>query len=142
MAKVAVFIHGMGGTPDVSRNWRPLVEARDWRTIAPFLRYHDAPTLVPPAGLGTTSLGNYVADITETIESLAENPALIGDSTGGLLALQEALSHNLSTTDRGQATELHSAFVHDRGRALFEIALLWLDGRKTTTVDVGDMAEA
>jgi len=36
MAKVAVFIHGMWGTPDVWRNWRPFLEARGWQTIAAF----------------------------------------------------------------------------------------------------------
>ena len=69
MAKVAVFIHGMWGTPDVWRNWRPFLEARGWQTIAPALRHHDAPPLAPPADLGTTSLGDYVADLTDTIEA-------------------------------------------------------------------------
>ena len=41
MAKVAVFIHGMWGTPDVWRNWRPAFEARGWQTEAPALRHHD-----------------------------------------------------------------------------------------------------
>ena len=49
--------------------------------------------------------------------------------------LAEALSHTFNTTDPREGAELHSAFVHDSGRALFEIALPWLDGSKTTTVD-------
>ena len=186
MAKVAVFIHGMWGTPDVWRNWRPFLEARGWQTIAPALRHHDAPPLAPPADLGTTSLGDYVADLANTIEGLPEKPVVIGHSMGGLLALllcarglaragvlltpapdaevialrpsnlwafariqlnwgwwrkphratlAEALSHTFNTTDPREGAELHSAFVHDSGRALFEIALPWLDGSKTTTVD-------
>ena len=186
MAKVAVFIHGMWGTPDVWRNWRPFLEARGWQTIAPVLRHHDAPPLAPPAGLGTTSLGDYVADLANTIEGLAEKPVVIGHSMGGLLALllcarglaragvlltpapdagviairpsnlwafariqlkwgwwrkphratlAEALSHTFNTTDPREGAELHSTFVHDSGRALFELALPWLDGNKTTTID-------
>jgi pimeloyl-ACP methyl ester carboxylesterase len=87
MAKVAVFIHGMWGTPDVWRNWRPYVEARGWQTMAPALRHHEAPPLAPPADLGTTSLADYVADLTNTIEGLPEKPVVIGHSMGGLLAL-------------------------------------------------------
>jgi pimeloyl-ACP methyl ester carboxylesterase len=49
--------------------------------------------------------------------------------------LTEALSHTFNTTDPQEGAELHSTFVHDSGRALFEIALPWLDGSKTTTVD-------
>jgi pimeloyl-ACP methyl ester carboxylesterase len=87
MAKVAVFIHGMWGTPDVWRNWRPFLEARGWQTIAPALRHHDAPPLSPPAGLGTTSLLDYAADLQAAIEDLPGKPVLIGHSMGGLLAL-------------------------------------------------------
>ncbi len=49
--------------------------------------------------------------------------------------LAEALSHTFNTHRSAGRAELHSAFVHDSGRALFEIALPWLDGSKTTTVD-------
>src|SRR3977135_544418 len=41
MAKLAVFIHGMWGTPDVWRNWRTFLEARGWQTLAPALRHPD-----------------------------------------------------------------------------------------------------
>ena len=87
MAKVAVFIHGMWGTPDVWRNWQPFLEARGWHTISPSLRHHDAPPHAPPPDLGTTSLADYVADLTHTIEGLPEKPVVIGHSMGGLLAL-------------------------------------------------------
>jgi non-heme chloroperoxidase len=49
--------------------------------------------------------------------------------------LDEALSHTFNTTDSAEATALHASFVHDSGRALFEIALPWLDGTKAATVD-------
>ena len=129
MAKVAVFIHGMWGTTDVWRNWRAFLEARGRQTIAPSLRHHDAPPLAPAAGLGTTSLGDYVADVTKTTEGLAEKPVPIGHS------LAEALLHAFNMTDRRQGTELHCAFVHDSGCALLEIAIPWLDAGKTTTVE-------
>jgi pimeloyl-ACP methyl ester carboxylesterase len=49
--------------------------------------------------------------------------------------LSEALSHTFNTTDRRECSERHAGFVHDSGRALFEMALPWLDARKATTID-------
>jgi pimeloyl-ACP methyl ester carboxylesterase len=186
MTKVAVFIHGMWATPDVWRNWRPFLEARGWQTTAPALRHHDAPPLVPPPGLGTTSLGDYADDLAETLAGLPEKPVVIGHSMGGLLALMlcarglaragvlltpappaevialrpsnvwafariqmtwgwwrkphratlvEALSHTFNTTDQKEGAERHATFVHDSGRALFEMGLPWLDSRKATAID-------
>jgi len=178
MAKVAVFIHGMWAMPDVWKNWRPFLEARGRQTVAPALRHHalrhhasrhhDVPPLAPPADLGTTSLGDYLADPTSTIEGLPEKPVVIGHSMGGLLALllcTRGLARagvlltpapdagviamrpsNLrtlarirlawgwwrkpfNTTGIREGAELHSAFVHDSGSALFVIALPWLDGK-------------
>lgn len=186
MARLAVLIHGMWGTSDVWRNWRPFLEARGWRTIAPSLRHHDAPPETPPPGLATTSLHDYVADLEASLRALPEKPVVIGHSMGGLIALLlcakglakagvlltpappasvialrpsnllafariqarwawwrkphratlgEALSHTFNTTDPRDGTEIHAAFVHESGRALFEIALPWLDGTKAATVD-------
>jgi pimeloyl-ACP methyl ester carboxylesterase len=186
MAKVAVFIHGMWATPEVWRNWRSFLEARGWQTMAPALRHHDAPPLAPPGALGTTSLLDYAADLTDTLEGLAEKPVVIGDSMGGLLALllcarglaragvlltpappagvvalrpsnlwafawiqmnwgwwrkphratlAEALSHTFNTSDPRDGAERHAAFVHDSGRALFEMGLPWLDGARAATID-------
>ena len=94
MARMALFIHGMWGTPDVWRNWRPAFEARGWRTIAPALRHHDAPPDAAPDGLGTTSLLDYADDLETVIAGLpldaAEKPVLVGHSMGGLLALMLA----------------------------------------------------
>ena len=190
MAKVAVFIHGMWGTPDVWRNWRPAFEARGWQTVAPALRHHDASADAPPKGLGTTSLLDYAADLEANIAALPlvapDKPVLIGHSMGGLLALMlaargaaraavlltpappagvlalrasnllafariemrwgwwrkphratlgEALSHTFNTTDPAEGTAEHARFVHDSGRALLEIGLPWLDGRRAADVD-------
>jgi len=49
--------------------------------------------------------------------------------------LPEALSHTFNTTDAREGAERHASFVHDSGRALFEMALPWLDSRKATAID-------
>jgi pimeloyl-ACP methyl ester carboxylesterase len=49
--------------------------------------------------------------------------------------LGETLSHTFNTTDVAEATSLYDSFVHDSGRALFEIGLPWLDAGKATSVD-------
>ncbi len=186
MAGMAVFIHGMWGTPQAWRNWCAFAEARGWQTIAPALRHHDAPPLEPPAGLGTTSLLDYVADFEARLRALPERPVVVGHSMGGLIALMlcarglaragvlltpappasviarrpsnlmafariqaqwgwwrkphratlaEALSYTFNMTDPALGTELHADFVYESGRALFEIALPWLDRTKAAAVD-------
>ena len=186
MARLAVLIHGMWGTSDVWRNWRPFLESRGWKTLAPSLRHHEAPPDAPPADLGATSLNDYVADLEATIQRLPEKPVVIGHSMGGLIALRlcakglakaavlltpappssvvairpsnllafariqlswawwrkphratlaEALSHTFNTTDPAEGTVTHAGFVHESGRALFEIALPWLDGGKAAHID-------
>lgn len=188
MARLAILIHGMWGTPDVWLNWRAFLEARGWQTLAPALRHHDTPPLSPSSALGTTSLLDYVADLEAQIRTLPEKPVIVGHSMGGLLALllsarglaskavlltpappssviairpsnlaafariqltwgwwrrphratlAEALSHTFNTADVAEATKLHQAFVHESGRALFEIALPWLDRRGAATVEPG-----
>ncbi|MFZ5779096.1 MAG: alpha/beta hydrolase [Pseudomonadota bacterium] len=183
---MAVLIHGMWGTPQVWRNWRGFLEERDWQTVAPALRFHDAPPLSPPRGLGMTSLLDYAADLQLAIEGLPEKPVVVGHSMGGLLALMlcarglaragvlltpappagvialrpsnvwafariqtswawwrkphrarlgEALSHTFNTTARDEGAGQHAGFVHDSGRALFEIGLPWLDPRRAATID-------
>jgi pimeloyl-ACP methyl ester carboxylesterase len=186
MAKQAVFVHGMWGTPDVWRNWQALFEGRGWQTVAPALRHHDAPPQAPPAELGTTSLLDYVADLETLVRDLPDKPVVIGHSMGGLIALMlaarglaqaavlltpaapagvlairpsnlrafariemswgwwrkphrptldEALWHTFNTAGAREASERHAGFVHDSGRALFEMALPWLDAGKATTID-------
>jgi pimeloyl-ACP methyl ester carboxylesterase len=186
MTRLAVLIHGMWGTADVWRNWRPLLQTRGWQTIAPSLRHHDAPPETPPPALATTSLHDYVADLEASLRALPEKPVVIGHSMGGLIGLllcakglakagvlltpappasvvairpsnllaflriqttwawwrkphratlDEALAHTFNTTDPRDGAEIHASFVHDSGRALFEIALPWLDTTKSATVD-------
>lgn len=186
MARLAVLIHGMWGTSEVWRNWRPFLESRDWQTLAPSLRHHEvAPAVLPPP-VGETSLRDYVADLEATIRDLPAKPVVIGHSMGGLIALllcakglaragvlltpappssvvairpsnllafariqltwgwwrkphratlAEALSHTFNTTDPGEGAAIHAGFVHESGRALFEIALPWLDRSKAAYVD-------
>jgi len=113
MAKVAVFIHEVWGTPDVWRNWRPFREAPGRHAIAPSLRHHDARPIAPPAGHGTTSLGNYVADVTKTTEGIPCNRGW----------------WHKPHRDRRQATGLHATFVYHPGRALLEIGVPWHGGK-------------
>ena len=49
--------------------------------------------------------------------------------------LREALAHTFNSTDPREAAERHAAFVHDSGRALFELGLPWLDSRRATVID-------
>jgi pimeloyl-ACP methyl ester carboxylesterase len=174
----------------VWRPWRDFLAARGWLTIAPALRHHDGPPLEPPAGLGTTSLTDYVDDLAAQIKELPEKPVVIGHSMGGLIALllcargaasravlltpappssvfairpsnllafsriqmdwgwwhkpnrpteREALSYTFNTTPENEARELYRTFVHESGRALFEIALPWLDGSHAATVRPEDV---
>ncbi|MCW5734869.1 MAG: alpha/beta fold hydrolase [Enhydrobacter sp.] len=176
----------MWATSAVWQNWRAMLGARGWQTIAPSLRHHDEPPLPPAAALGTVGLDDYASDLEAAIRSLPEKPVLIGHSMGGLIALKlaarklaracvlltpappssvfaarpsnllafariqsrwgwwrtphratlpEALRDTFNTTDTAVATALHGAFVHDSGRALFEIALPWLDRGRAATVD-------
>src|SRR4029077_6765730 len=76
MAKLAVFIHGMWGTPDVWGNWRTVLGARGWQTMAPSLRLHDAAPDAPPGALGVTSLLDYVADLEAELRGLPEKPVV------------------------------------------------------------------
>ena len=48
---------------------------------------------------------------------------------------REALRYTFNTMPRSEARALHSAFVHESGRALLEIGLPWLDGGKAASVD-------
>ncbi len=52
----------------------------------------------------------------------------------------EALTYSFNTMDPAEAAPLHDAFVHESGRALFEIALPWLDARRAATVNPHDVA--
>jgi pimeloyl-ACP methyl ester carboxylesterase len=186
MARLAVLIHGMWATSEVWRNWRSFLEAQGWQATAPTLRHHEALPAIPPPGLGTTSLRDYVADLEACLQALPDRPVVIGHSMGGLIALLlcarglaragvlltpappssvialrssnllafariqarwgwwrkphratlgEALSHTFNTAGRAEGAAHHAGFVHESGRALFEIALPWFDRTKATAVD-------
>jgi pimeloyl-ACP methyl ester carboxylesterase len=47
----------------------------------------------------------------------------------------EALWHTFNTSDPDEGRRRHADFVHDSGRALFEMGLPFLDGRKASHVD-------
>jgi len=49
--------------------------------------------------------------------------------------LGEALSHTFNTAGPVEGAARHAGFVHESGRALFELALPWLDGKKAATID-------
>src|SRR5579883_223648 len=51
----------------------------------------------------------------------------------------EALRYTFNTTPPDEARALYARFVHESGRALFEIALPWLDGGNAATVRPQDI---
>ena len=87
MAKLAVFIHGMWGTPDVWRNWRAFLEARGWQTwrrrCATTTRRRSSrrPRSAPPACSTMSPISRPAC------APLPEKPVVVGHSMGGLIAL-------------------------------------------------------
>jgi pimeloyl-ACP methyl ester carboxylesterase len=87
MGKTILMIHGMWGGPHLWDNYRPFLEGRGHRCLAPALRHHQGPPPVPPPPeLGTTSLLDYAADLEAEVRALPEKPWIVGHSMGGLLA--------------------------------------------------------
>lgn len=96
MDHTAVMIHGMFSRPWVWEQYRSRFEKRGWTCLTPALRHHDvAPDHPPPAGLGTTSVLDYAADLEALIRDLEAPPVLVGHSMGGLLA-QMLAARNLA----------------------------------------------
>lgn len=82
-----VMIHGMWGGPQVWEPFRSVYESRGYTVHTPTLRHHDiGPGDRPDPALGTTSLGDYCADLAAFIDTLDTVPVLVGHSMGGLLA--------------------------------------------------------
>jgi len=52
---------------------------------------------------------------------------------------REALAYTFNTMAPSEAIPLHEGFVHESGRALFEIAFPWLDGARAAAVDPRDI---
>ncbi|MCE5263874.1 MAG: alpha/beta hydrolase [Deltaproteobacteria bacterium] len=85
--KTIVMIHGMWGGGWYWENYRKYFEAKGYQCIVPTLRYHDVnPKETPPAGLGTTSILDYVSDLEKLIKKGGGKPILMGHSMGGLIA--------------------------------------------------------
>lgn len=81
-----MLIHGMWSHPGIWTNFRSVLEARGYRVIVPALRHHDGPLDDDAlAALATTSLADYLADLTREIGMLDRKPLVIGHSMGGLL---------------------------------------------------------
>lgn len=88
-----VLVHGMWSHPGVWSDVRAELEARGLpreRTLAPALRHHEEPPRdAPPEGLATTSITDYVDDLTALIErqhrATGRRSVLVGHSLGGLL---------------------------------------------------------
>ncbi|MBM3568107.1 MAG: alpha/beta hydrolase [Alphaproteobacteria bacterium] len=85
MAEAIVLIHGAFCTGRSLAGWKTLLEARGHVCVTPTLRHH-AVGSEPDAGLATTSVTDYAADLETLIRAMAEPPVVIGHSLGGLLA--------------------------------------------------------
>jgi non-heme chloroperoxidase len=87
MNKTIIMIHGMWGSGSYWENYKKYFEANGYKCVVPTLRYHDVnPQSVPPEGLGTTSILDYVSDLEKLIKETGERPILMGHSMGGLIA--------------------------------------------------------
>lgn len=78
-----VMVHGMWGQGSIWQNFKAPFEQAGYTVHTPTLRHHELGE--PNKALGTTSLNDYVADLTSFISTLDEKPILIGHSMGGLL---------------------------------------------------------
>lgn len=145
MAKVAVFIHGTWAKPDVWRNWRPFGTTSLGGHVADFTNtiegLTEKPVLIGHSTGGLLTPAPDAAAIATRLPNLrAFAFARIQLEWGWWrkphrAMLAEAQSHTFNTTDPREGAEPHSAFVSESGRTLLEIALPWLDGSKTRTVD-------
>lgn len=79
-----LMIHGAFCGPWSLDGLKDKFEIAGYDVTVPCLRFHDGSPV--PAALGSTSLGDYVADLEEEIAALDAPPILVGHSMGGLLA--------------------------------------------------------
>jgi len=87
MNNTIFMIHGMWSGGWYWGNYRRFFEDRGYNCLTPTLRLHDVdPKAPPPAGLGTTSLLDYAADLENELKKLNSPPVIMGHSMGGLLA--------------------------------------------------------
>jgi pimeloyl-ACP methyl ester carboxylesterase len=90
-ARTIVMIHGMWCHGTVWDNYLRFFEDAGYRCLVPTLRHHDTGLgEVPDPRLGSTSLGDYAADLEALVGELDEPPILMGHSMGALLARKVA----------------------------------------------------
>ena len=80
-------IHGMFCKGAVWQNYVDYFSDNGYTCLKPTLRWHDIdPGEKPDARLGTTSILDYVDDISRVVDALYDPPILMGHSMGGLIA--------------------------------------------------------
>ena len=128
-SNTVVLVHGMFVGPSCWDQWRPYLEARGYRTLAPAWPMHDvspaeARAAHPDPALAAVGLQAVVDHYREIIATLDEPPILIGHSMGGLV-VQILLSQGLGSA--GVAIDaappkgvfaLNHAFIKSNGRIL------------------------
>jgi len=88
--KTIVLIHGMFMNSLCWENWIPRYEAKGYRVLAPAWPGRDKPVETlrknhPDPELAKLKLSDVVEHMTKLIQSLDEQPAIIGHSMGGLV---------------------------------------------------------
>ncbi len=84
-----VLIHGMWSTPDALVDVKDAFEDQGYRVHTPRLPLHyprNELNAVKRKALARSSVQNYVASLSQLIETLDEPPIIVGHSMGGLLA--------------------------------------------------------
>ncbi|OQY45331.1 MAG: hypothetical protein B6242_10750 [Anaerolineaceae bacterium 4572_78] len=96
MTPTILMVHGAFANGDVWHAYKKAFEAKGYICLTPTLRFHDPdPTQSPDPQLATTSLLDYVADLTAEISMLDEPPVIIGHSLGGIIT-QILAGHGLA----------------------------------------------
>ena len=89
MNKTIVFIHGMFQNPRSWDRWVAYFQQRGWQCHAPAWPLHEGdPAQLranPPAGLGDLSLERILQTLEAFVETLPEQPVIVGHSVGGLI---------------------------------------------------------
>lgn len=89
-SKTIVFIHGLFMNNVTGEEWKTYFENQGYTCYAPAHPKHAGKPAVlranPPAGLEDVQLEDWITNLEELIDGLAEKPILIGHSFGGLTA--------------------------------------------------------
>ncbi len=84
-----VLIHGMWSTPETLADVKEAFESNGYTTHVPRLPYHHPRhelSAIEQARLGGATIQEYLESLCRLIESLDQQPILVGHSMGGLLA--------------------------------------------------------